>query len=111
MHRSGGVAPVHSFVVSSPTKFQHIPRAVTMGGVCWCGVVWCAEGAVTIRQRPGCLAYGCGVVWCGVVWCGMVRRGMAWCGVVWCGVVWCGVVWCGVVWHSVCGIWFVMLGR
>ena len=22
----------------------------------WCGVVWCAEGAVTRRQRLGCLA-------------------------------------------------------
>ena len=25
-----------------------------------CCVVWCAEGAVTRRQRPGCLATGTG---------------------------------------------------
>ena len=29
-------------------------------GVVWCGVVWCAEGAVTKRQRPGCLPTGTG---------------------------------------------------
>ena len=26
-------------------------------GVVWCGVVWCAKGAVTKWQWPGCLAY------------------------------------------------------
>ena len=26
----------------------------------WCGVVWCAEGAVTKGQRPGCLPTGTG---------------------------------------------------
>ena len=26
----------------------------------WCGVVWCTEGAVTRRQRPGCLPTGTG---------------------------------------------------
>ena len=30
-------------------------------GVVWCGgVVWCAEGAVTRRQWPGCLPTGTG---------------------------------------------------
>ena len=29
-------------------------------GALWCGVVWCAEGAVTRRQWPGCLATGTG---------------------------------------------------
>ena len=29
-------------------------------GVVWCGAVWCAEGAVTKRQRPGCLPTGTG---------------------------------------------------
>ena len=46
---------------------QSIPQATTLRvfilvlghqrGV-WCGVVWCAEGAVTHRQRAGCLAHG-----------------------------------------------------
>ena len=42
-------------------QLLHRPRAVGREcGVVRCGVVWCAEGAVTKRQWPGCLPTGTG---------------------------------------------------
>ena len=128
-----GVVVVCVMLCSSVICCHRLKRGMLCCLVLCCGaeacrvVLWCAEGAVTKGQRPGCLPTGtgkrlycgvvycgvvwravvwCGVVWCGVVWCGVVWCGVVWCGVVWCGVVWCGVVWCGVVWCGVvwCGV-------
>ena len=54
MGRERGVA-----VLRVAKQNQVLPIAAhARRGVVWSGVVWCAEGAVTRRQRPGCLAYG-----------------------------------------------------
>ena len=50
---------------NSCNALPHYLRAVGTGTSAmhrqvWCGVVWCAKGAVTERQRPGCLPTGTG---------------------------------------------------
>ena len=62
-----------------------------------CVVLCCAEGAVTRRQRTGCLLVLCCVVLCCVVPCRVVTSCVVLCCVVGCCVVSCCVVLCCVV--------------
>ena len=54
-----GSARALSSGASHPAPSPWVELGSTQG-VVWCGVVWCAEGAVTKRQRPGCLPTGKG---------------------------------------------------